>query len=96
MEQALLAARDAGRVDLPLFELVMKQERVRLTSLDFPHRYADAYLRDSEVGGVGFDSSDVGRECGRRRRGMCGRCTGGSRTRCCMGRGTRISVGEVR
>ncbi|MFI6784429.1 type I-U CRISPR-associated RAMP protein Csb1/Cas7u [Micromonospora sp. NPDC050276] len=62
VEQALLQARDAGRVDLPLFELVMKQEGVRLTSLDFPHRYADAYLRDSEVGGVRFDSSDVGRE----------------------------------
>lgn len=62
VEMALLAARDAGRLDLPLFELTMKEEGVRLTSLDFPHRYADAYLRDSEVDGVRFDSSDVGRE----------------------------------
>lgn len=62
VEEALLAARDAGRIDLPLFELVMKEEGIRLTSLDFPHRYADAYLRDSEVDGVRFDSSDVGRE----------------------------------
>lgn len=62
VEEALLAARDAGRLDLPLFELTMKEEGIRLTSLDFPHRYADAYLRDSEVAGVRFDSSDVGRE----------------------------------
>ncbi|MEU7587078.1 type I-U CRISPR-associated RAMP protein Csb1/Cas7u [Micromonospora sp. NPDC049230] len=62
VEQALLVARDSGRVDLPLFELVMKEEGVRLTSLDFPHRYADAYLRDSEVGGVRFDRSEVGRQ----------------------------------
>ncbi|TDB97416.1 type I-U CRISPR-associated protein Cas7 [Micromonospora fluostatini] len=61
VEEALLAARDAGRVDLPLFELTMKEEGVRLTSLDFPHRYADAYLRDSEVDGVRFDDSQVGR-----------------------------------
>jgi CRISPR-associated protein Csb1 len=62
VEEAMLKARDGGRFDLPLFELTMKEEGVRLTSLDFPHRYADAYLRDSEVGGVRFDRSDVGRE----------------------------------
>lgn len=62
VEEALLQARDGGRVDLPAFELVMKEEGVRLTSLDFPHRYADAYLRDSMVEGVRFDRSEVGRE----------------------------------
>ncbi|MFI6758767.1 type I-U CRISPR-associated RAMP protein Csb1/Cas7u [Micromonospora sp. NPDC050417] len=62
VEEALLVARDGGRFDLPLFELVMKEEGVRLTSLDFPHRYADAYLRDSEVDGVRFDRSEIGRE----------------------------------
>ncbi|GAB2932769.1 hypothetical protein GCM10027280_20590 [Micromonospora polyrhachis] len=60
VEEALLAARDTGRLDLPMFELLMKDEGIRLTSLDFPHRYADAYLRDSEVAGVRFDSSEVG------------------------------------
>ncbi|MBM0238669.1 type I-U CRISPR-associated protein Cas7 [Micromonospora sp. ATA32] len=61
VEQGLLAARDAGRLDIPLFELALKDEGVRLTSLDFPHRYADAYLRDSEISGVRFDRSEVGR-----------------------------------
>lgn len=63
-EEALRRARDAGRLELPAFELTVptELETVRLTSLDFPHRYADAYLRDSEVDGVRFDDSDVGRE----------------------------------
>jgi len=34
---------------------------VTLTSLEFPHRSADAYLRDSTVDGVPFDHSEVGR-----------------------------------
>ncbi|WIN00816.1 type I-U CRISPR-associated RAMP protein Csb1/Cas7u [Actinoplanes oblitus] len=61
VEEALLDARDCGRLPLPLFELEVKEHGVRLTSLDFPHRFADAYLRDSEVGGVRFDKSEVGR-----------------------------------
>ncbi|MCP2340164.1 type I-G CRISPR-associated RAMP protein Csb1/Cas7g [Actinomadura rupiterrae] len=62
IEEALLVARDKGRIELPLFELRAETERgpVRLTSLEFPHRYADAYLRDSLVSGVRFDHSDVG------------------------------------
>jgi CRISPR-associated protein Csb1 len=51
VEEALRLAHDRGRVELPMFEL---------TSLDFPHRYADAYLRDSEIGGVRFDKSPIG------------------------------------
>lgn len=63
VEEALLAARDKGRIELPLFELQATTSRgvVRLTSLEFPHRYADAYLRDSLVHGVRFDRSDVGK-----------------------------------
>lgn len=62
VEEALLAAHDSGRLELPLFELRVKTERgeLRLTSLEFPHRYADAYLRDSEVDGQRFDKSEVG------------------------------------
>lgn len=62
IEEALLIARDKGRIELPLFELQAKTSRgaVRLTSLEFPHRYADAYLRDSLVDGVRFDQSQVG------------------------------------
>jgi CRISPR-associated protein Csb1 len=63
IEEALLAARDAGRLQLPLFEMRTAAPplgEVRLTSLDFPHRYADAYLRDSMVNGVCFDDSGPG------------------------------------
>lgn len=63
VEEALLVARDGGRIELPLFELLAETSRgpVRLTSLDFPHRYADAYLRDSQLDGERFDRSAVGR-----------------------------------
>ncbi|WP_307802113.1 type I-G CRISPR-associated RAMP protein Csb1/Cas7g [Actinomadura violacea] len=63
IEEALLAARDKGRIQLPLFELKAQTTRgpVRLTSLEFPHRYADAYLRDSLVDGIRFDKSEVGK-----------------------------------
>ena len=52
VESALLRARDAGRIRLPLFELTTATsagEEVRITSLEFPHRYADSYLRDSHI-----------------------------------------------
>lgn len=57
-----MEARDDGRIDLPLFEMVVDVEpwQVRLTSLDFPHRYADAYLRDSTIDGVRFDKTEIG------------------------------------
>ncbi len=63
LEEALLDARDARRISLPLFELRMQAGDwpLRLTSLDFPHRYADAYLRDSTIDGEKFDKTDVGR-----------------------------------
>lgn len=63
VEEALRDARDAGRLALPMFELLATSSHgeIRLTSLDFPHRYADAYLRDSLVDGVRFDASPVGR-----------------------------------
>jgi len=45
-EEALLRARRAGRVALPMLEIRHSGEAVlTLTSLQFPHRYADAYLR---------------------------------------------------
>lgn len=62
VEEALLDARDEGRINLPLFELRMDVGpwTLRLTSLDFPHRYADAYLRDSTIDGVRFDQTEIG------------------------------------
>ncbi|WP_038842346.1 type I-G CRISPR-associated RAMP protein Csb1/Cas7g [Salinispora arenicola] len=59
VEEALLAARDTGRLSVPIFEMMV--DGLRLTSLQFPHRYADAYLRDSEVDGVRFDDSTAGK-----------------------------------
>jgi CRISPR-associated protein Csb1 len=51
VEEALRRAHETGRVALPMFELTVPADvaTVRLTSLDFPHRYADAYLRDSQI-----------------------------------------------
>ncbi|MHB1785373.1 MAG: type I-G CRISPR-associated RAMP protein Csb1/Cas7g [Acidimicrobiales bacterium] len=62
IEEALLEARDDGRIELPLFEMRINVDpwNLRLTSLDFPHRYADAYLRDSMIDGVRFDKTAVG------------------------------------
>ncbi|RZU46647.1 CRISPR-associated Csx4 family protein [Krasilnikovia cinnamomea] len=63
VEQALLTATRAGRVALPLLQLEAKVNGGLevLTSLDFPHRYADAYLRDSQLDGVRFHDSELGR-----------------------------------
>lgn len=66
-EEALRDAIDDGLVSLPMFELVTDVETdegprtVRLTSLDFPHRYADAYLRDAEIDGTAFDKTEIGK-----------------------------------
>jgi CRISPR-associated protein Csb1 len=59
VEEALRDARDGGTLRMPMFEL--RAGGTRLTSLDFPHRYADAYVRDSLVEGVRFDQSPVGK-----------------------------------
>ncbi len=64
VEESLRDAWDEGRLQLPIFALRTRTQQMgelRLTSLDFPHRYADAYLRDSLVDGIRFDESLVGR-----------------------------------
>jgi CRISPR-associated protein Csb1 len=63
IEEALLIAREEGRLTLPIFEMTVQTDRgeIPLTSLDFPHRYADAYLRDSYIGSERFDDSPAGR-----------------------------------
>lgn len=61
-EEALLKALRNGRVRLPLLQIEHAGVvPVVLTSLEFPHRYADAYLRDSLIDGVKFDQSALGR-----------------------------------
>jgi len=61
-EEALLRAYRGGVVQVPLMTVEhIGEVRVVLTSLEFPHRYADAYLRDSLLEGTAFDRSDIGR-----------------------------------
>lgn len=60
-EEALLRAHREGIVRLPLFEIRHSgQIPVVLTSLEWPHRYADAYLRDSLLDGTEFDKTELG------------------------------------
>jgi CRISPR-associated protein Csb1 len=61
-EAALLRARRAGLIDVPLLELRhVGAAQVVLTSLEFPHRYADAYVRDSLLDGERFDRTELGK-----------------------------------
>jgi CRISPR-associated protein Csb1 len=61
-EEALLRAHRAGAVRVPLLQVEHTGAvPVVLSSLEFPHRYADAYLRDSQLDGVAFDRTELGR-----------------------------------
>ncbi|MFN7925864.1 MAG: type I-U CRISPR-associated RAMP protein Csb1/Cas7u [Bryobacteraceae bacterium] len=59
MELALLEARRAGRIPLPLIEVAIEGHGV-ITSLDAPHRVHDAIFRDSLWDGVAFRKSANG------------------------------------
>jgi CRISPR-associated protein Csb1 len=65
MELALLEAHRAGRVRLPLLITRFDQDgllkRFEVSSLEAPHRVADALLRDSLLDGVIFRRSERGR-----------------------------------
>jgi CRISPR-associated protein Csb1 len=62
IEENIRNARDVGRVALPMFEMRAMTDAgtIRLTSFDFPHRYADAYLRDSLIDTIPFDQAPAG------------------------------------
>ncbi|MHB8184838.1 MAG: type I-G CRISPR-associated RAMP protein Csb1/Cas7g [Dermatophilaceae bacterium] len=61
-ELALLKGLRGSRFQIPLLEISHKgAASVVLTSLELPHRFADAYLRDSEIDGVKFDRTDLGK-----------------------------------
>ncbi len=72
-EQALKFALERGRISLPVIEVDFSSvnDRFRspienLTSLDVPHRLADAILRDSEVpNGTRFSKSDIAKRWSR-------------------------------
>ena len=65
MELALLEARRANKVALPLLVTHFNQDGLpkpfTVTSLEAPHRAADALFRDSLLDGVKFRESDTGR-----------------------------------
>lgn len=64
VEQALLDAVDRGELALPLVETRTEahERAFRITSLDAPHRIADAYFRDSETeDGTRFSVTPLGR-----------------------------------
>ncbi len=79
MEEALQQAVDAGRLTIPIIEVDFtpyfpgegQPENMRLldpvgkiSSLQVPHRIADAILRDSLLDGVPFRDSEIGRRIG--------------------------------
>lgn len=68
MELALLDAWRAGLLPLPVVTAAFPGEALekplRVTSLEAPHRIADALLRDSLLDGKPFRKSDVGRRIG--------------------------------
>ena len=65
MELALLAARRSGLIDLPLLEVRFDRNdlprKFTVTSLEAPHRIADALFRDSRQDGKMFRQTDTGR-----------------------------------
>lgn len=64
MESALLDAHRAKRLELPLITVDFVKQGLPevgvVTSLDAPHRMADAILRDSTLNGVPFRKSPIG------------------------------------
>ena len=72
-EEALKNAIERGKISLPLIEVEFNgsNEKLRsplpnLTSLDVPHRLADAILRDSELAdGTRFSKSEFAKRWGR-------------------------------
>ena len=65
MELELLRARRSGLVDLPLLEVRFERDdlprQFTVTSLEAPHRIADALFRDSRLDGKMFRQSDTGK-----------------------------------
>jgi CRISPR-associated protein Csb1 len=65
MEMALLDAVREKRISLPLLEVKFDQQSLKkkivVTSLDAPHRVADAIFRDSLIDGITFRKSEKGK-----------------------------------
>ncbi|MCP5231048.1 MAG: type I-U CRISPR-associated protein Cas7 [Zoogloeaceae bacterium] len=65
MELALLDAWEEARIELPVITVDFAgnglHKDLRISSLEAPHRIADALLRDSELDGVAFRHTDAGK-----------------------------------
>jgi CRISPR-associated protein Csb1 len=64
MELALLEAHRAGRISIPVITVDFSKtlpDVAAITSLEAPHRMADAILRDSDLGETPFRKSDTGK-----------------------------------
>lgn len=64
MEQALLRAYQAKKLHLPLLQIDLTENFPDvgiITTLDAPHRIADALFRESKLDGVRFRDSEVGK-----------------------------------
>lgn len=65
MELSLLEALRAKLIDLPLVTVIFDDDRLKkkftITSLDAPHRIADALFRDSLLNGIMFRKSEIGK-----------------------------------
>lgn len=66
MEEALQEAVDAKRIEIPVIEVRFPDDQLlqpvgRVTSLQAPHRIADAILRDSLLDGTRFPDSPTGK-----------------------------------
>jgi CRISPR-associated protein Csb1 len=63
-EAALVAAREGGFIDFADVYVDLSEteaELRRLSATEMPHRLSDAILRDSEINGVSFGKSELGR-----------------------------------
>lgn len=70
MEEALQEAFDRQRIKIPVLAVEFPRDKLiddvgTITSLQAPHRIADAILRDSEHEGVPFRQSDAGKQLDR-------------------------------
>lgn len=63
-EVALVAARDAGEIDFSDVYVDLSDtdsDVAELSATEMPHRLSDAILRDSEIDGVAFGKTEVGK-----------------------------------
>ena len=67
-ELALLRGVRMKQFEIPLFEIRYESKNkddpiptLTMTSLELSHRYADAYLRDSQIDGTDFDETELGK-----------------------------------